>query len=84
MNEYVVELIKDKQLSYGSIYTLSLIELGILKAYIKTYLKTEFFRLSRSSVDAPIFFDKKLYSSFYLWVDYLDLNYLIMKNLWTD
>ncbi len=42
MNKYTIELIEKKQLFYKSIYTLSSMKLKILKAYIKTHLKTGF------------------------------------------
>ena len=42
MNKYAIELMEDKQSFYGSIYTLKLVELEILKIYIEIYLKTEF------------------------------------------
>ena len=38
INEYIIELKKSKQLSFGLIYNLGLIELKILKTYIKTKL----------------------------------------------
>lgn len=42
INEYVIELIDDKQPLYGSIYTLSPVELETLKTYFETHLKTGF------------------------------------------
>lgn len=42
INEYIIELIKEKQLLYKLIYALRLVELEILKTYIKTYLKIRF------------------------------------------
>lgn len=39
-NEYVIKLEKGKQLPYGLIYSLELVELETLKMYIETYLKT--------------------------------------------
>ncbi len=42
MNKHVIELINEKQPFYASIYALSLVELKMLKIYIKTYLKTGF------------------------------------------
>lgn len=38
INKNTTEIIKNKQPSYGSIYNLSLIELKILKTYIKIHL----------------------------------------------
>ena len=42
MNEHAIKLIDRKQPPYGPIYTLSPVELEILKAYIETYLKIGF------------------------------------------
>ena len=42
MNKYAIELINEKQFSYKLIYALSLVELEMLKIYIKIYFKTDF------------------------------------------
>lgn len=42
INIYVIELVEDKQLSDGSIYTHSPIKLEIFQTYIEIYQKTEF------------------------------------------
>ncbi len=55
-------------------------ELETLKAYIKTYLTTGFIRPSKSLADAPILFDKKPDGSLRLFVNYLGLNNLTIKN----
>lgn len=78
--EYTIELIKGKQLSYELIYTLSLVKLVTLKMYIETYLKTGFIWLLKSLTSAPIFFDKKLNGSLYLYVDYQGFNNFKNKN----
>ncbi len=70
MNKHAIELIEEKQLPYGPIYTLSSVELETLKTYIETHLKTEFIRPSKSLAGAPIFFDKKPDGSFCLCVNY--------------
>ncbi len=80
MNKHAIKLIEEKQPPYGLIYALSLVKLETLKAYIETHLKTEFIWSSKSSVGAPILFDRKPDSSFRLYVDYQDLNNLIIKN----
>ncbi len=80
MNEHAIKMIEEKQLSYGPIYALSLVELEILKAYIETHLKTGFLWSSKSPADVPIFFKKKLNSSLRLCVDYRGLNNLTIKN----
>ncbi len=54
-------------------------KLEILKAYIKTYLKTRFIQPSKSSTDAPIVFDKKSDGNLYLYVDYWGQNNLTIK-----
>lgn len=80
MNEYGIKLVDEKQVSYGFIYTLSPMELEILKTYIETYHKTRFIWFPKSSVNTSIFFDKKPESSFSLYVDYWDLNNPTSKN----
>ncbi len=80
LNEQAIKLIDGKQSPYGPIYTLSLVELETLKAYIKTHLKTGFIRLSKSLVGAPILIDKKPDGNLCLCVDYWSLNNLTIKN----
>lgn len=80
MNKYVIELIDRKQLFYKPIYALRLVELEILKAYLKTHPKTGFIKLSTSLIDTFILFDTKLNYSFHQYVNYQDLNNLKMKN----
>ena len=70
----------DQQPSYGSIYSLGLIELETLKTYIDTNLANGFIRLSKSLVKASIFFDKKSDKSLWLCVNYRGLNKLTVKN----
>ncbi len=82
INEYTIKLIEEKQLSYGPIYTLSLVELETLKVYIETYLKTRFIWPSTFPTDTPIFFNKKPNSNFCLFLDYQGLNNLTIKNLY--
>ncbi len=83
INVHVIELIVGKQPPYRSIYILSLVELEPLKTYIETYYKTGFFQPSKSPARVLILFDKKLDGSFYLYVDYRDLNKLTIKNWYT-
>ena len=79
-NEHVIDLEDGKQLPYGPIYSLGLVELETLKTYIKTHLKTGFIRPSKSPAGAPILFDKKSDGSLRLCVDYRGLNNLTIKN----
>ena len=55
-------------------------ELEILKIYIKNNLANKFIRSSKFLVKTPIFFDKKLDRSLQLYINYQDLNNLIIKN----
>ena len=80
LNEHAIKLKKDKQLPYKWIYSLGLIELKILKTYIKTHLKTGFIWPSKSPADAFILLSKKPNGSLWLCIDYWDLNNLIIKN----
>lgn len=60
INKNDIKLIKDKQPLYELIYSLKLVELEILKTYIKTYLKTRFIQLFKSPIGALILFNQKL------------------------
>lgn len=70
INKYAIELIEGKQLPYKPLYSLGPVELEILKAYIKTYLKTGFIRPFKSFTGTLILFDKKPDGNFRLYVDY--------------
>ena len=80
INDHTIELKEDKQLSFRSIYSLEPVELEILKIYIKTSLANNFMRPSKSLAKALILFDWKPNGSFWLYVDYQELNNLIIKN----
>ena len=80
INNHVIELVEGQQLPYGPIYSLGLVELKTLKAYIETNLANGFIRPSKSSTGAPILFDRKSNGSFQLCVDYQGLNNLTIKN----
>ena len=80
MNEHAIELEKDKQPLFGLIYSLSPVELETLKTYIETNLANGFIRLFKSSVGAPILFERKPDRSPCLCVDYWDPNNITIKN----
>ena len=80
INKHVIKLINEKQPSYEPIYALNPVELEILKAYIKIYLKIEFIWPFKFFVNAPIQFDKKPNNSVRLCVNYCSLNNLTIKN----
>ncbi len=80
INNHAIELVDDWQPTYGPIYSLGPVELEILKAYIKNNLANGFIRPSKSSIKAPIFFDKKPNGGLRLYIDYRGLNNLTIKN----
>ena len=79
INNYAIKLINNSQLLYGLNYSLRLIELEILKAYIKNNLVNMFIRLFKFLAKTPIFFNKKPNKSLRLCIDYQGINYLIIK-----
>ena len=83
LNKHAIELEEGKQPPYRPIYSLGPVELETLKIYIKTHLKTGFIQTSKSPADAPILFDKKPDTSFWLCVNYWGLNNLTIKNQYT-
>ena len=64
INIHIINLIEGHQLRYRSIYSLGLVELKILKTYIKINLAKGFIRLSKSSTSTLNFFVKKLHRRF--------------------
>ena len=80
IDDYVIDLIEDYQLPYGSIYSLVLVELETLKIYIKIKLANRFIRLSKPPAETSIFFVEKLDRSLWLCLNYRRLNNLTMKN----
>ena len=80
INNYAIKLVEDRQTPYGSVYSLRLIELEILKAYIETNRANRFIRPSKSPASAPILFEQKLDSFFHLCINYQGLNNLTIKN----
>ena len=80
-NNHAIELVNGcQQPPYGSIYSLRLVGLEILKAYIKTNLTYGFIRPCKSPAGAPILFDRKSDSFLRLCVNYRGLNNLTIKN----
>lgn len=56
LNQHTIKLQDNKQLSYGLIHSLGVIELETLKTYIKTNLANSLIWQSKLSVNASIFF----------------------------
>ena len=80
INNYPINLLDDIQPPNGPIYSLRLVELEILKTYIKAKLASGFIRPSESSASASILFIQKKDGSLHLCVDYRGLNNLTIKN----
>lgn len=80
INKNTIELIMVKERAYRTIYSLNLVKLENLKAYIKTHSKTGLIRLSKSSIEALIFFYNKSDQSLCLFVDYRGLSNLTIEN----
>ena len=80
VNKHAIELEKDKQSSYRSIYSLGPIELKTPKTYVETNLANSFIQLSKSPPGALIFFVQKLNSNLRLCVNYWGLNNLTINN----
>ena len=80
INDHIIELVEGQQPLYGPIYSLGLMEVETLKAYIETNLANGFIKPSKSFVGAPILFNWK--SNYFLWlcVNYQALNNLTIKN----
>ena len=64
INNHAIKLVDGQQPPYGPIYNLKLVELEILKAYIKTNLVNRFIRSSKSPAGTFILFDWKSDSFF--------------------
>ena len=57
INNHAIKLEDNQQLSYGLIYSLKLVELKTLKAYIKANLANNFIRPFKSPTNISIFLD---------------------------
>ena len=81
INNHTIKLVNScQQLPYGPIYSLRLVKLETLKAYIETNLANKFIRPSKSPTGTSILFDEKSDDFFQLCVDYQSLNNLTIKN----
>ena len=60
INNNIIKLVDSQQPLYGPIYNLKSVDLEILKVYIETNLAKKFIKLSKSPVNALIFFNRKL------------------------
>ena len=70
INDHAIKLVDGQQLFYKPIYSLRLIKLETLKAYIESNLANGFIRPSKLPASTPILFNQKSNSSLQLWVNY--------------
>ena len=80
INDHAIELVEGQQPPYRPIYSLELMRLETLKAYIETNLANGFIKSSKSLTSAPILFDQKSDSFLRLCVNYRGFNNLTIKN----
>ena len=80
INKHTIKLQKHKLLYYGPIYSLGLVELEILKTYIKTNLANSLIWLPKTPAGATIFFVQKPNNSLHLYINYWGLNNFTIKN----
>ena len=80
INNYAIKLEKNKQLSYSLIYSLELIEQKMLKTYIEANPTNNFIKTFKLLVRISIFFNCIFNKNFYLYINYCNLNNLIIKS----
>ena len=78
INDHSINLLDDKQLPYGPIYSLGAVEVETLKTYIEANLASGFIKPSKPPSVAPILFVQKKNGSLRLCIDYQGLNNLII------
>lgn len=79
ININAINLKEGKQLLYGLIYNLGLVELKTLKIYIKTKLSNSFIYLFKSPANNPILYNKKPNGSFRFFINYQGLKNITIK-----
>ena len=70
INKYIIKLQNGKQLSYKLIYSLSLVQLKILKTHIEKNLANNFVWPLKSLISLFLFFVKKLKNIICLCINY--------------
>ncbi len=79
-NDYVIEILSNRDFLFDFIYNLSTTKLKILKNYIDEYMKKNFIIKLMSSAKILILFVKKTNDKLRLCVNYKELNEIIIKN----
>ncbi|KAH0610986.1 uncharacterized protein H6S33_011413 [Morchella sextelata] len=78
--DHAIDLEPGKQPPWGPVYSLSKVELKVLREYLDKMLRLGKIRPSKSPAGAPILFVKKKDGSLRLCVDYRGLNRVSIKN----
>lgn len=80
LQDYIIELIKEKHLGFILIYKLIKKELEVLKKYIKKNIAKKFIRKSKLLVGYSVLFALKKDRLLRLCINYRKLNNIIKKN----
>ena len=78
-NDFVINT-QSKEFLFDKIYNLSQFESKVLKKYIIKQLNKKFIVPFKSFADAPVLFVLKKNENLHLYVDYKELNVIIIKN----
>ena len=78
--DYSINLLNNRQLPYSPIYNIKLVELEMLKIYIKANLASGSIRSSKSPAGTSILFVQKKDGSLHLCINYQEFNNLTIKN----
>ena len=79
VSDYAIDL-NEKKLSYDLLYNLFNTELEVLRGYLENVLVKSWIRHSVNSAEMPILFVLKKDEKLQLYVDYRELNQMIIKN----
>jgi hypothetical protein len=77
---YKIILVEEAKPSFSSLYRILRDKLLVLKKYLEKNLFKEFIRPSKSSAASPVIFIKKPSRGLRLYIDYRNLNKIIVKN----
>ena len=81
--KYRIDLELNIQSSFMSIYNLLVIELEFLQEYINKILNKNWIQSFKSLIEVFILFVLKKNDSLYLYVDYCNINQIIIKNCYS-
>ena len=78
--DYKITLVEGAKPPFGPLYRISRNKLLVLKKYLEEILFKRFIRPSKSLAASPVIFIKKPSRGLRLYIDYKDLNRIIVKN----